>query len=105
MREETTDLEKLKTGVKFTWGELIQIHHIGEYDIVEYYNLKRDGVRVTNSIDYDSISFHGYLNGISTSHSYLSLDAALVGLVARKHDGHNSHAGYYFMKMIAKDDE
>ena len=89
---ETTDLQELKNGEKFTWGNLIAIHTIGQYDIVEYdciYRGENTGRR-----------FHIYIDGKSQSRAYQSMDAALVGCIAVKADGLNTKADVYFMKMI-----
>lgn len=92
----TTDLNKVKQGQPFTWGEVIRIHTIGEYDIVEFYRWDEKG-----KADTTDISFHCYLNGKSVSQSWSSLDEALVGLIAYKHEGPNSKAATYFMRMLA----
>jgi len=100
MTERTTNLDLLKSGTPFSWGEFSKIHTIGEYDIVEFHPFKRNGARITSQPDFGTVNFHGYLNGKDVSQSWRSIDAALVGLIAYNHDGANSQAGYYFMKMI-----
>ena len=74
---------------EFTWGNVIKIHCIGEYQIVEYID-KRD----------KKTYYHGYINYIDTNHSYLSLDSALIGCIGYKHEGGNGRAAMYFEKMI-----
>ena len=74
----------------FAWGEVRCIHHVGEYDIVEYHPSNRQ----------KEIAFHAYINGRDACHSYLSLDAALAGCIARNHDGVNTRADVYFMRSI-----
>ena len=73
---------------KFPWGATTNIHAIGEYEIVEYRDLAGNAC------------FHPYISGEDTNHSYNSLDAAIVGAIGLKHDGLNSQAASYFMKMI-----
>lgn len=85
----------------FVWGEIITIHSIYEYTIVEYYDRVRDGSTITKEIDYDTIRFHDPVN----SCSYNSFDEALINIIAIKYDGNNSQAGYYFCKMIGMIDE
>ena len=95
----TTNLAEVKNGNPFTWGKVIEIHEIGEYSIIEYYSRDLNGSGPP--YNYESIpSFHGYINGKSTSRSYGSLDEALVGVIGYKHDGSNSQAAMYFMRMI-----
>ena len=40
--------------------------------------------------------FHPYVDGEDCNCSYESLDAALIGAVARKHDGINTKMDTYF---------
>lgn len=95
----TSVLSEVKASPRrYTWGPALAIHEIGEYAIVEYQenpvsNPKPDWV--------SRVLFHGYINGRDTNEAFESLDAALVGMIARKHDGINSRAAGYFMKMIA----
>lgn len=87
---EATHEEKLELIEKeFTWGNVIKIHCIGEYQIVEYMNKR----------DYGTY-YHIYINYMDLSHSYSSLDAALVGCVGCKYEGRGSRAAMYFEKMI-----
>lgn len=110
--ERTTDLNFLirhiYMGINnkiYTWGEIITIHHIGDYDIVEYYPWKVDGVTVlTGSPDYDDRSFSIYIYGKCLSTSYGSLDEALVGCVAHKYDGCNTRAVGYFFGGIGREE-
>ena len=89
VRKATHD-EKLELiREEFTWGKVIDIHCIGEYQIVEYID-KRD----------KKTYYHGYINYIDTNHSYLSLDSALIGCIGYKHEGGNGRAAMYFEKMI-----
>ena len=89
IREATHD-EKLELIEKeFAWGNVFQIHCIGEYQIVEYID-KKD----------NKTYYHGYINYSDTNHSYSSLDSALIGCVGYKHEGGNGKAAMYFEKMI-----
>jgi len=74
--ERTTDLNEIVFGKKsnFTWGEAIAKHGIGEFAI-----------------------------GEDIGRGAESLDEALATCIAYKHDGINSHAAHYFMKMIKKE--
>ncbi len=109
MRNSTTDIEKVRVNPEqFAWGKIIELHEVGPYVIAECYPWKvarwengagGGSVRV-GEIDPNALEFHGWVDGQNTSHSWGSLDAALVGCIAYKHEGPNHHADYYFMKMI-----
>ena len=90
--KDTTDLDKLKNGEKFTWGNVIAFHNVGPYDIVEYDKIMHG--------ENTGRAFHIYIDGKSQSRGYDSLDAALVGCVAINNDGLNTKADRYFMKMV-----
>jgi hypothetical protein len=104
--ERTTDLKKLKqgNGHNFVWGYVLRIHEIGEYTIVEYHPWKRNGSSIlTGEMDPNEIEYSCYLNSKSIGVSAQNMDEALVICIAYKHDGANSQAAYYFMKMIKKE--
>lgn len=87
---EATHEEKMELIEReFTWGNVIKIHCIGEYQIVEYIN-KMDS----------KTYYHGYINYSDINNSYLSLDSALIGCIGYKHEGGNGKAAMYFEKMI-----
>lgn len=77
---------------KYWLGPITKIHEIGEYAFVEYKSLSCGEVR-----------YSVFINGKNTNNSTNSLDHALVLAVAHKHDGNNSRADSYFMKMINND--
>ena len=86
---EATHEEKLNlVSREYHWGKVLEIHCIGEYQIVEA--IKDDG----------KVHYHGYINYKDTNTSYCSLDSALVGCIGRKHEGGNGKAAMYFCKMI-----
>lgn len=89
--EETSFEEQIKYIEKqYNWGQVIETHTIGEYQIIEAVEKGSNSKRL----------FSAYLNFKSISCSYYSLDEALVGLLAYKYDGCNSRADGYFCKMI-----
>ena len=71
----------------FVWGEVIKIHSVGEYQIIEY-------------IKEEEKSFHPYINYNDTSMSYESLDQALTGVICEKIEGGNGKANKYLWKML-----
>ena len=89
-----TDLKGIKKNRGSYWlGPVQKIHEIGEYAFVEYLD------RVFEEETFYSI----FINGESISRTAPSLDKAIVVAIAYKHEGPNSQAATYFMKMI-KDD-
>jgi len=102
--KRTTKLNELKAGIgEFTWGEVIKIHEIGEYAIVEYHPWKSEGcIVLSGQPDMTETLFSYYIDGEDCSQSAESLDEALAGCIAYKHEGANAQAGVYFMRMINK---
>jgi len=101
---ETTSLEKLKAGMGFTWGELIQLHEIGKYTFGEYHPWKRDGITVLTGEADTITNFHVWINGWDSARSYSSLEAAMAGAIAYAFDGANSQAGVFFCRMVGIED-
>jgi len=98
--ERTTNLELLKGGTPYTWGNMVKIHNIGEYDIVEYHPWKTEGSSVLTGSPDDTLCFGCYLDGKNCCHSYESLDAAIAACIAYKYEGLNHKANEYFMRML-----
>ena len=86
--QETTHEEKIEyLKAVFIWGDVIHVHCIGEYQIIE--------------AEYKgNIEYHGYINYKDLHFTYKSLDAALIGIIGIKYDGKETTAPYYFAKMI-----
>lgn len=87
--ERTTDLDKILRGAPFTWGVISDIWMLGEYAIVKYTPYKS-----TESM------YHTWVGGKDTAHAYHSLDAAMAGCIAYKHEGANHHGDAYFMAAM-----
>ncbi len=100
--------QELKTQLQskpYTWGKFVQTHEIGEYLIVEYKaRVYKDTAPVNGEYEEKS-SYHPYINGHDTSHSYCRLDECLVGVVAYKYEGGNSRAAGYFIRSIMENGE
>lgn len=94
-----------KTIKEFPWGEVITVHTIGNVDVLEYFDRKRDGVTITRQIDYNTKSYHAYLDGKSINQSFSTLDQAVIGALCHKYDGYNSRAAYYIFAMIGMIDK
>lgn len=87
---EATHEEKVELISKeYAWGEVVKVHCIGEYQIVEAIG-KRDG----------EVQWHGYINYSDTNTGYSSLDSALVGCIGIKYEGGNGKAAMYFCRMV-----
>ena len=74
---------------EYHYGEVVAIHCIGGYQIVEY----------IDKISKDT-HWHGYINYRDTDRSYSSLDSALIGCIGNKYEGGNGKAAMYFERMI-----
>ena len=85
---------------RFPWGPVVAVHEVAEYQIVEYHPQIFENSCGTGRYDYDSTMFHSYIDGVDTNCSYKTFDSAIIGAVARKHDGLNSQAAAYFERMI-----
>ena len=95
--KRTTDLDKIRNGMLFTWGKVLEIIDVGEYTIIRYIP-KPSGNIV--SVQPMPECFHGYIAGKDTNRSSCTLDGILVACIALKHDGLNSQASHYFLRMI-----
>lgn len=92
--------------VRFPWGEVVAVYEIGPYAIVEFYRNRPDNAKDDWATE---ISFHLWVDGKDTNHSYHSLDHALVaGVVKRNEDrnfpgrsvGANEQLSSYVMRIL-----
>lgn len=90
-REATHEEKVMLISKEYVWGRVIKVHCIGDYQIIEAVDKKGE------------VHWHSYIDYDDTCTSYKSLDSALVGCIAIKHDGVNSRAAMYFCKMIDLD--
>lgn len=95
--ESTTDLEAIRRGAPFTWGKVLEIIEAKDYTIIRHIPRQVGNVR---SVEPLPEHFHGYLDGKDTCRSSATLDGILAQCMALKHDGLNSQAAHYFLKMI-----
>ena len=85
---EATHEEKLDLIEReYHWGKVLEIHCIGEYQIVE-------------AMKGNKTHWHGYINYKDANISYSSLDSALIGCIGYKYEGGNGKAAMYFYKMV-----
>jgi len=89
---KTTNLAELRDGQPYTWGQVLNVIDVGDYTVVQY--------RCDFGSQEGKELFAGYLAGVSTSHSFNTLEEALVHSIAQNYDGINTQAAHYFMKMI-----
>lgn len=85
----TTNLEEVRQGAPFTWGEIKNIWDIGPYTVAAY--IERSSL---------NLHYHVWVDGENTSHGAISLEGALAEAMAVKWDGVNSQAAMFFMRMI-----
>jgi hypothetical protein len=83
----------------FPWGPIDQIHEIGPYTIFEYHPAVYENYRGTGEYAKGT-NFHIYIDGKDTCTSTTTLDGALAVAISRRHDGSNSQAAHYFLRMI-----
>ena len=88
-------------GREFPWGPIVAVHSIGRYHVLEYL---RDNSRLGNPTEesvteHGTSHFHAFIDGRSTSHSYHSLESALVGAIDHARSGPNSRAARMFDLM------
>jgi hypothetical protein len=107
MKRTTNIYDIIVRQAPFTWGEMVSVEAVGEYHIAIYHPWKAEkseaGVSYEQDVpNEDKILYHGWVNGKDTCQSWESLDAALAGCIAYKHEGPNHGAGAYFMRMITK---
>lgn len=103
---------------RFTWGSVQRVHTIGDdYAIVEYIPTRASNVKAVKAADYDpSPQFSVFVRGAhgtswDTSHSYGSLDKALIACVAWRAEQRqggfsaaaNSRAVRYIAQMLGLD--
>lgn len=94
-----TDRNIAPDGKKFVWGDVVKIHQIGDFDIVEYI---RDTTRAFNAdpTDHGKTFYHAYIHQKDMSHSAYTLEEMLVTAIALKFDGANTHAADYFFRIV-----
>ena len=103
IQSRSSELDSVKRGLPFTWGEVVAIHVVGPYAIVEYHPWKCSESRMvlTGQPDPDAIEFGTYVDGRNCQHSYGTLDAALAGCIAYRIEGPNHAADAYFIRSLA----
>jgi hypothetical protein len=100
MNKDTTNLDQLKNKAEYTWGNIIKIHEMPDYAIIEYHPWIVKGVTVTRIGNEDKIMYAGYVKGKCINETWNTFDDAIIGCIAYKYEGPNHMAEYYFTKMI-----
>lgn len=91
MLKKTTDLALIEIGYPFKFGEVIKIHKISDFSIVE-----------AREADGESM-FYVYTNVNEALYRYKNLDEAIVVAIALKYDSNISEAGYFMNSIGAYD--
>lgn len=89
-------------GKRFPWGVIDETYVVGPYQIVKYRADRSSYAQESTWVEHGQVRYHPYIDGHDASRCYLSLDAALVGVVAVCNEGPNTQADAYFMRMIGK---
>lgn len=75
----------------FSWGRIINVHTIGEYQIIEY---------MPRNDKENKVLFHPYIKFNDTHTSYETLDKAITGVIFEKYEGHMNQLNFYVWRMI-----
>ena len=104
--KRNTNLEEFRKHIittPFAWGESIRLHEVGPYSILEFHPWKTmDSTSRIDQTDTHITHFHGWINCKDTNMAFNTLDDALAGLIAYRHNGPYSTAGHYFMQGLDK---
>jgi hypothetical protein len=76
------------------------MYHIGDIHILSYHPWKVENNRLLSGQPDETVLFHGWVDIEDTSHSWETLDAAIVGCISYRVEGPNGKAGEYFMRML-----
>lgn len=77
-------------------GEVLRVHNVGPYSIVEYWHKPASNAKDKRIYR----AFATYIDDKRTCNSYLTLDEALAGCIAIRHDSVNTRADRYFIRGI-----
>lgn len=89
-------IAQAKTDYIWRGDQFIALHSIGGYDIVEFWNKPADNIADKTR----ERRFGVYVDGARKSECFYSLDEALAGCIAIRHEGMNHHADGYFIRML-----
>lgn len=93
--EEATFDEKVEYLKKeFSWGEVLEVHSIGEYIIFKYKEKKSDHISDEAYEKENHISYHSYTDFKDDCRGYATLDQAIIGAISSKYDGSDRAFGY-----------
>lgn len=91
MLKKTTDLALIEIGYPFKFGEVIKIHKISDFSIVEAKEAGQD------------VLFYVYTNGKEAMYMYKNLDEAIAVAISLKYTSSISAAKYFMISMGAYD--
>lgn len=93
--EETTFDEKVEYLKKeFSWGDVLEVHSIGDYIIFKYKEKKSNHISNEAYEKENNIFYHTYTKFKDDSKGYPTLDQAIIGMVSSKYDGSDRAFGY-----------
>ena len=91
MLKKTTDLALIEIGYPFVYGEVIKIHKISDFSIVEAKEARQD------------VMFYVYTNGNEALYRYKNLDNAIAAAISLKYDSSILAAGCFMNAIGAYD--
>lgn len=94
-------IKEIKETYKFTWGEPIKWHELGDYAILEYHPWQVRGVEALKGRPAIKTSFHGWIAGKDTNESWPTIETCIIGMIGKRYAGlNNGGVEYYFCKSI-----
>lgn len=88
-RPATQDEKLTLISKEYTWGDIINIHCISDFQIIEA--IRKDD---------NETHFHAYHNYLDTCTSYRTLDEALIGVICKKYEGPNQRLSDYITRIL-----
>lgn len=92
MATVSTNLQEIRAGGAFPMGKIHSLETIGEYT-------------VATVLPYDTLQtlmpfYYGWVGDTFDPRRYESIEAALAGCIAFKHEGEPHRADRYFLRMV-----
>lgn len=102
----TTDLEPVRQRrARFQLGQVVRWIDMHGYTVAKYMPLALVDDPVNGDTFADYMRFAGWIDGKWVGNSWPTFEAAIVALIAIKHEGYHTQADTYFLKMIGHDPE
>jgi hypothetical protein len=98
--QKPSDLDQY-TQENFPWGNCLNRYEVGPYLIFEFHPWKmKDYCILTGQLDRAKLKYHCFVNGEDLGKEWDTLDEALAHCIAFRHEGAESRAATYFLRML-----